>query len=395
MSTASPRLLVIDDEPGICQFISEVAGLAGYEASSTCDPKQLDTLDLLVDVIVLDLLMPAMDGVEVVRELAKRGCRARLIFSSGVERKILDSAARAASAHGLEVAARLPKPVRAAELKSLLEDLAKRRAVQATAKPSAFEPTVTELALAIEKDELVVHCQPQISLSDGRWIGVEALVRWQHANHGLLYPDRFIALAEQHGLGLSMTYRVLEHALRQCGVFREQVGFSGMLSVNVPAVALYDLAFPEEVLARANAAGGWPNLTFEVTETSVSAELAAALDVLTRLRMKGIGLSIDDFGTGQSGMERLYQLPFTELKIDMQFVRAAPNDDGARAIVENSIRLAGDLGLKVVAEGVEDVGIWNWLSRRGCDFAQGYFISRPVSSERLIEWSQKWKPPAA
>jgi EAL domain-containing protein (putative c-di-GMP-specific phosphodiesterase class I)/CheY-like chemotaxis protein len=392
--TAKPRLLVIDDEPGICGFVAEVAELCGYSASAITEHSGISAeLDRGADVIVLDLQMPGMDGIEVVRDLARRGSRATVILSSGVDRRILDSAARLATGHGLKLAGRLQKPVRAAELKALLEGLLKREPQSPGRAGVPYQPGVEEIRLAIDRDELIVHCQPQVSLEDGRWVGVEALARWQHPIHGLMFPDQFVGSAEQNCLGLALTYRVLEHALRQCAAFQQAAGFSGMLSVNVPAIALYDVTFPEQVVARVEQAGGWPHVTFEVTETSVSAELTAALDVLTRLRMKGFGLSIDDFGTGSSGLQRLHQLPFTELKIDMQFVRAAETDAAAKSIVESSIALAKDLGMAVVAEGVENESIWHWLRRRECHVAQGYFVSKPASAEQLAVWAATWRMP--
>jgi len=388
-----PRLLVIDDERAFCEFISEVAAESGFEphiATDTSDIPQL--LAREPSVIVLDLSMPDKDGIEILRELALAKCRAQLIFTSGLDTRIIGSAARTAKAHGFGVAAQLQKPVRASVLIGLFEELLRTPADAPGMRRDGYVPSIDELRQAIQADQLIVHFQPQVALADGAWVGIEALVRWRHPTQGMLSPDAFVGLAEANGLGLELTYRVLEHALRQCQAFAAD-GFDGVLSVNVPAVALRDVQFPEEVRRRKAAGCDWPKLCFEVTETSVSTELASALDILTRLRMRGIELSIDDFGTGHSGLERLYQLPFTELKIDMQFVRAAEHDASARTIVENSISLAHKLGMKAVAEGVENLALWDWLRQIGCDVAQGYFVNRPLPADQVIPWRKEWRAP--
>jgi len=388
-----PRLIVIDDERGFCEFVSEVAADSGFEphvATDTSDIAQLLTRE--PSVIVLDLSMPDKDGIEILRELALAKCRAQLIFTSGLDSRIIDSAARTAKAHGFRVAAQLQKPIRASVLIGLFEGLLHAPADAPGMRRDGYVPSIEELRHALQSDQLIVHWQPQVALADGAWVGIEALVRWQHPTQGMLPPDAFVGLAEANGLGLELTYRVLEHALRQCRTFAAD-GFDGVLSVNVPAVALRDVHFPEQVQRRKEAEGDWPKLCFEVTETSVSTELVSALDILTRLRMRGVGLSIDDFGTGHSGLERLYQLPFTELKIDMQFVRAAEHDASARTIVENSTSLAHKLGMKVVAEGVENLALWHWLRQIGCDVAQGYFVSKPLPADQIIRWRKEWCAP--
>jgi EAL domain-containing protein (putative c-di-GMP-specific phosphodiesterase class I) len=163
-------------------------------------------------------------------------------------------------------------------------------------------------------------------------------------------------------------------------------------AINLPPVAMTDLIFPESVMqAIAKVGCNAAKLMFEVTETSVPVDPARARDILTRLRLKGFALSIDDFGTGHSSLESLQILPFNELKIDLGFVRVAETDKAARLIVESSIALGRQLGLTVLAEGVENEALWCWLNEAGCELAQGYFIGKPMPLEEMARWKAEWK----
>ena len=384
-----PTLVVIDDEPDLCEFVAEVAKLEGFDPIAISDaPSIAAIVGADPEVIVLDLNMPDMDGVEILRRCAERGCRARFILMSGFDRKVLDAACQLAVAHRLTVAGILEKPVRGADLQELL-----RKQVSAPSRrkgPPAV--TVAEISRAIEQGELVLHYQPQVELATGEWVGVEALVRWQHPAHGLLYPDAFVEMAERNGYALALTRRVLETAVREWPAVGTPLGFTGTVAVNLPPSALSDVAFPEEVIRIAGSLGVESNrLQFELTETSVAADPVVALDILARLRLKGFRLSVDDFGTGHASLEQLQTLPFNELKIDVNFVRAAETDPRARVITEKSVALGKELGLTVLAEGIEIENLWHWLRKQGCDRGQGYFIGRPVPAAAMPAWMEAWR----
>ena len=198
-------------------------------------------------------------------------------------------------------------------------------------------------------------------------------------------------LAENGGLALPLTRKVIELALNECVCASDALGFTGTLSINLPPGAMTDLSFPEAVVAAAAKVGcKAEKIMFEVTETSVPPDVAKALEILTRLRLKGFALSIDDFGTGHSSLENLTHLPFSELKIDLGFVRVAETDTAARLIVESSISLGSELGLSVLAEGVENEALWRWLRSAGCALAQGYFIAKPMPLEQMADWRVEW-----
>jgi EAL domain-containing protein (putative c-di-GMP-specific phosphodiesterase class I) len=385
------RLLVVDDEAGIRTLVRRVARQAGFDVVEAGEVNGLRAaLQSSYDVIALDLAMPDIDGIEVIRELAKSGCMSRIILISGFDRRVLDTAARLTTGLGLNLRGALSKPFNVVELLSLL------RATEQVpgASSSRVEITAEEMRQAIDKDELIVHFQPQVAFADGRWCGVEALMRWQHPRYGLVMPGAFLSIAETDEFATPMTQKVLDLALRDYASLAQSTGFTGALAINIPARALSDVHIPDQVVARATALGvPRDRLVFEVTETSLANHHNIAADILARLRIKGFALSIDDFGTGYSSLELLHRLPFTELKIDMQFVQAAETDSVARTIVENSIELAKQLDMKVVAEGVQTAGQWRWLRDRGCNVAQGFLISRALPIAELKVWCENWQAP--
>ncbi|MDQ6669184.1 MAG: EAL domain-containing protein [Chloroflexota bacterium] len=242
-----------------------------------------------------------------------------------------------------------------------------------------------ELRLAIETDELVLQYQPKVDLS-GRLAGVEALVRWRHPQRGMIAPDEFIGLAEHIGLIKPLTRWVLDAALRQCRAWLN-TGLEIPVAVNVSMHDLHDDTLPDTV-TRLLVAHGIPAayLAIEITEGAIMSDASRAMSVLTRLRAVGVSLSVDDFGTGYSSLAYLKRLPVDELKIDRSFVRNIATDEEDAAIVRSTIGLGHDLGLTVVAEGVEDQACWDHLQQLGCDLAQGYFVARPLSASGLDRW---------
>lgn len=242
---------------------------------------------------------------------------------------------------------------------------------------------VGELRAAIERDELTLHYQPKLSLATRRVIGLEALVRWRHPARGLIAPDQFISLAEQTGTIKPLTVWVLRAALRQAKAWRT-AGLAFPVAVNLSARTLHDPTLPEEI-ERLLAASGVPpdGLGLEITESAIMVDPARAMEVLTRLSRMGVALSIDDFGTGYSSLGYLKKLPVAELKIDRSFVVQMDRDADDAVIVRSTIDLAHNLGLTVVAEGVENRATWDRLADLKCDAAQGYYLSRPVPAEEI------------
>jgi diguanylate cyclase (GGDEF)-like protein len=239
------------------------------------------------------------------------------------------------------------------------------------------------LRRALDRGELVLHYQPKADLRTGQVLGVEALVRWQHPDHGLLGAGEFIPLAERTGLIHPLTRWVLDAALGQAAAW-QRAGHRLSVAVNVSTRCLLDPAFSDQVRDQLAAWQVPPHLlVLELTESAVMADPARALEVLGRLHALGVGLSVDDFGTGYSSMAYLKELPVDELKIDRSFVGQMATSQSDAVIVRSTIDLGHNLGLRVVAEGVETQHAWEQLTALGCDTAQGYYLGRPVPAEEL------------
>ena len=247
------------------------------------------------------------------------------------------------------------------------------------------------LDAAIANKQLVVNYQPKVDLATGAMAGVEALVRWQHPELGLIAPDEFISIAEDTGLIKALTMNVLDQALERSRAWKDQ-GCEQHIAVNLSARSLVDIGLPEAVallLRRWGVDGS--SLTFEITETAMIDDHDTATAIITALHQLGIQLSIDDFGTGYFSLSGLRNLPIDEIKIDRGFVSSMTSEEKDAFIVRSTIALGKNLGLRVVAEGVEDDAALNELRSLGCDHAQGYFMSRPLHGDQVIPWLHTWQ----
>jgi diguanylate cyclase (GGDEF)-like protein len=243
-----------------------------------------------------------------------------------------------------------------------------------------------DLRRGITNHELVLYYQPKIDCATNAIGGAEALVRWQHPQHGLLYPDRFIALAEETGLIKSLTLEVLDLAIRQCKAWQQQ-GLNLAVAVNASAYNIQDPGFPAQVMQVLERYGLPPRLLeLEMTETAVLTEPERAIACIRELGQHGIQVSIDDFGTGYSSISSLKELLVAKIKIDRSFVRDMTSSHRDAVIVRSTIELGHNLGLKVVAEGVENEGAWEELKNLGCDSAQGFHMARPLDAEKFLDW---------
>ena len=375
---AENRLLVVDDDPRISRLAIRVAKKLGYETEAIGGSSDFERryATFKPDVILLDLNMPGMDGIELLRFLADRNSRAAILLISGVGGRVLNTTTRLGSELGLNMVGGLPKPV---DIDVLRDALA--RQFKDTRKI-----TEADLAGAIDNDELFVCYQPKIDLRSQRVCGAEALVRWRSPVHGQVSPDEFLPLAEAGALIEPLTYKVLERSIRDHALWDEAVPDLA-LAVNLSPRLLTDLTLPDRVEAMLRAHDFDPTrLTFEVTETGAMEDPTRSMEILARLCVKGMHLSIDDFGTGASSFVQLYRLPYGEIKIDKSFVMDAMTSDEAAAIVRSVVGLGRNMGLQVVAEGIEDQETFDWLRQLGCDFGQGYHISRPLEASQFVAW---------
>lgn len=429
------RLLILDDDPLIGKTIQMIVDASGATSKFTTDPDAFFTLveQWSPSHLAIDLNMPEMDGVQVLAELARRGTTCRIIITSGVGNRVLEAAGRSAAEHGLNIAGVLPKPFVPAALRRLLaeaepgkaEAAASATPLQASATspageslpgaakqteggaaPPATRPfTIDRASLqeALDARRFSLVYQPKIRCSDGSLSGFEALVRWNDPGQGTINPDSFIPQAETCGLIDALTEQVFDQSLTWLSALIARTSGDGRraaeaartitLSINLSARSLKNAELIESISQRCAAAGIHPErIIFELTETSTMENPVEALDLLTRLRMKGFQLSIDDFGTGFSSMLQLVRLPFSEIKVDRSFVMTARHSDESRTVIRSIVDLGRSLGLKSTAEGVEDHETLIYLRDIGCDLAQGFGIAKPMDGERVLEWIRERYP---
>jgi EAL domain-containing protein (putative c-di-GMP-specific phosphodiesterase class I)/DNA-binding response OmpR family regulator len=389
------RIIVVDDEPFQLQLMAQQLLDLGF---ANCDTRtsgmamleSLRGLDTSTCLVLLDLDMPDMDGVEVIRHLAEQEYAGALAVISGADERLLEAASKLAGAYRLDLLTHLHKPVPTDALWRLVKQWRwRRRHPPVPLQPLAnYRPA--EIRNAIASGQMVLHYQPKVCLKTGEVEGVEALLRWQHPTDGIVSPDRFVSVAEDGGLIDELTQEVISQALWQASRWRRS-GLALRVAVNVSMDNLARLDFPERLLdALARAEVPATDLVLEVTESRLMLDARAPLDILTRLRLKQIGLSIDDFGTGHSSLAQLRDIPFDELKIDRGFVHHSDRRPTERAIFEASLGVAHQLGMRAVAEGVEDRADWDFVRASGCDIAQGYFIARPMPGEAVAAWIGAW-----
>jgi PAS domain S-box-containing protein len=383
------RVMVIDDDVVARRQIGMLLTALGIAEVLAVDGGEVALVELRravqpFDLLVCDLNMPGMDGIEFLRQLAETHYQGCLILCSGVEDRLLETAAGLTRAKGLSLRGVVKKPMTKAALAALLTAPCERPADTGPAR-STIDLAPSDIQEGIRRDEFSVHFQPKVDAGTLRVVGVEALARWTHRGKPVS-PDAFITAAERHDLIIPLSEMLVSKALVG-GARIAAAGFPLMVAVNLSANWLADIRLPEFIMASIHATEfRAENLILEITETGVMADMATSLDVMSRLRLKGFKLSIDDFGTGYSSLEQLQRIPFGELKLDRGFVQGAAEKPAARAILASTLEMARKLNLSTVAEGVETQADLDLVRGLGCDLVQGWFIAKAMPVEQLIEW---------
>lgn len=375
------RLLIIDDEEEFAAFVRRVAESSGYEVRTTAHADEFRrwVKEWAPTHIALDLAMPEADGVELLRELARASSMARIVIISGFDTRVLEAARRLGLERGLAIVGALSKPIR---LKELRDVLARNRIATITAD------TVRG---ALEDGRIFPVYQPKVQVDTLRPTGFEALARWRTDGGQMIPPDRFVPIAEEGGVIDLLSTRILTEVFSDVRTWLD-TGMQPHIAINLSGRNLHDESLADRIEAMCLATSvPRERVTLEITETAAMTDAVRGLDILTRLRLKGFKLSIDDFGTGYSSLVQLLRLPFSELKIDRSFVKDCHESHEALTIVRAIIELAHNLSMSVVAEGVEDPRIIDVLAELGCDFAQGYAISKPLPAADVPDWVDRWQ----
>jgi len=351
---------------------------------------QLLVLDRPVDLILCDLDMPEMDGVEFISHVALNKLAQAVVVVSGLEPAILHTVETMARAYGMQVLGAIHKPLTHEQLSACLS----RFSVPGSASDSgssASEVALDDLQKGLEHREFIPLFQPKVSLSTGDIVGVEVLVRWFRPDHGVLHPQDFLPVIEKAGLMAELLETTL---LQTCENLKAWTGRGLALSaaINVSTLSLSKLPFADRLADLVRAQGcDTRQIIFEIIETGLGSDLAPVLKVLARLRLKGFGLSMDSFGSGFTEPHRLSNMPFSELKIDQASMRQAQKQEWNRTLVEMSLEMARRLNLRTVAERVETRADWDTAKDLGWDEAQGFFISRPIPGHQVPEWAKSWR----
>jgi EAL domain-containing protein (putative c-di-GMP-specific phosphodiesterase class I)/ActR/RegA family two-component response regulator len=385
-------LLIVEDQPFQRRaLVRQLKALDGWRILEATDGQAalgiLENSPERVDAIVTDLDMPNMDGIALIRRLGDAAPDAGVVLLSALDRSVLTTVETLARDQRLNLLGILEKPADPAALHNLLCRPIPSRAPTRMQSLPTF--SLDEIDNAVRVGQFEAFVQPQATLADGVFAGCEALARWRHPEFGIVAPAAFIEKIEVSAsipLIETFTLAILNDVAKVASQL-QAAGLPGRVAINVPFLWL-DQPETAERLAQAVARLGLPaeRFTIEVTESSASRNAANALENLARLRMRGFGLSIDDFGTGFSSLERLTHVPFTELKLDRGFITGLQPNSPRWAIVESTIAMAAKLRLVTIAEGVETRAEWNNLAGLGCELVQGYHFAKPMSIGDFQTW---------
>ncbi|MDB5753860.1 MAG: oxygen sensor protein [Massilia sp.] len=348
-----------------------------------------DSYTPTVDVAVIDLALPGMDGLELIRTLAAMKCRARLVVVGAQTSNLMFSVETMAQDYGFELLGTLTKPLSAGRLHTLLENYLPPAPPSSRPKGPTF--TFAEVGIGLQARQFEPFFQPKIELETGQVKGLEAFARWRHPEHGVLGPGAFIGALEQNKRIDFLDWSMIERSVEHCRAFHDK-GIPISISINLAHETLAHPAFMQQITACTERHRVMPDyITFEMPESSVLTTDPGFLERLVRLRMAGYGLAIDDYGTGRSNLQLLARIPFSELKIDRSFVDGASKKRALGTVLSSCLGLARSLDRMSVAVGVETKQDWDFLQGLGCTYAQGYYIASPMAADEFPGWLEDWR----
>lgn len=345
-----------------------------------------------LDIIICDLSMPGMDGMELIRHIGEANLRVAVIIASALEPTLLRAIETMAQNYGVYILGMIEKPTTMIKLDPLIQKymVIKINHLPKKRIPQRFVISRQDIALGLKNEEFEPFFQPKIDMVNRSIKGVEALARWKDPKKGILTPNYFIPQMEAEGLIDALTWMLLKKSVEYSKAWRKS-GLDVIISINLSISSLTNINFADQVIAFLDEQVIEPSMIiFEITESATTTHFGSVLENLVRLRVHGYGLSIDDYGTGYSSMQQLMRIPYTELKIDQSFIANTALYEYTRVIVRSSLEMAKKLKMISVAEGIETQEDWNLLSSLGCDLAQGHFISKPISGDQFYNWALAW-----
>ena len=382
-------VLIVDDDPTQVAILHayftslKIANVKGTTNASD-GLAYINSKNSEIDLIVIDLQMPEMDGLEFLRHLSNLKYSGKLAIISGVKSDLLEHAARLAKMHNLNLIGQIPKPVTKSALDNLfLKNNYENGVVNSSEK---YFITQNDFSNAMKNNEIEPYYQPKIDVQTGKIIGAEALVRWNKAGVGFISPEVLIKFAENNGRIEELTFYLFNKTIKSAIEFLE-FDPAQVFATNLSPVMAKNLALPDQLLSRIKAHGlASKNFSFEVTENNVLHLDAITLEVLSRLRILDFDVAIDDFGTGSSNIQTLRDFPYSELKIDRAFVSNVTSDIFSEETVRAAVALAHEQDMKIVAEGIEDIKTFNFIKSQGIEYAQGYLFSKALCHDDYLSF---------
>lgn len=387
----SKRILVVDDSATMRDMLSQYLQAGDYLVA--CATSGVQALDILkterFDVIVTDLEMPELDGFALIRAISELDWDPAVILFTQHDHRALHSARELALAYSVNLLGTLSKPIDKEQLLLTLNDVAKTRS--SARKGTETVLAETEFMRGLMTDGLAPVFQPKINLETGEVEGAEVFARWRAPGGGLLGAGAIVRVAREKGYMDVLTYRMLELALEQQGKWAKE-GQDIQLSINVSSENLRKEDFADVVSGLADQFGVNPKkVRLELTESEFQVDERIPLEVLSRLHMRGFGLTLDDFGTGFASLIRLHTIPFDELVIDREFLSRAASDKTSHIVLESAIDLSHKLDLRCSCEGIEDVSQLDMVKSLKADIGQGYHIAKPMAPDEFLIWIEDYK----
>ena len=395
MEISELRFLVAEDHDfqrrALVRMLASLGALEVLEAADGRAALEVFLESGRTDIIVCDLDMPDMDGMEFIRHVGEAGAQVSVILSSALDRHLIASVETMTTAYGMNLLGAIEKPATVQKLRDLIARHGITPARRTRVDPAAIP--AEEVVAGLRAGQFEPFFQPKVDMASGKVVGAEALARWRHPARGIVPPGMFVGTLEASGDVETLTWIMLEQSAASA-VAWQATGLAATVSVNLSLTMLSDPTLADRITETVRRHGLEPwGMILEITESAAMTDIGHCLENLARLRVKGFGLSIDDYGTGYSSMQQLARIPFTELKLDQSFVTDCATNLRHQAILESSLDMARRLRLKTVAEGVETLEDWKFLRALGCGAGQGYFIARAMAASDLVRWAREWKAP--